>query len=64
MIAEARIAANDSAFTMPAVSGFDGTDTTKKSAEGLRSGGDGLSYVSKTKQSDGLFRELAMHARG
>ena len=33
MTAEARIAAKDSAFTIPRVSAFDGTDTTKKSAE-------------------------------
>src|SRR2546428_572264 len=32
--------------------------------EGLRSSGDGLSYVPKTKQSNGLFCELAMYALG
>jgi len=31
--ADARIAAKDSAFTIPTVSAFDGTETTKKSAE-------------------------------
>src|SRR6266566_4922074 len=33
MTADARIAAKDSAFTIPTVSAFDGTETTKKSAE-------------------------------
>jgi len=32
--------------------------------EGLRSSGNGLSYVPKTKQSNGRFRELAMYALG
>ena len=31
--ADARIAAKDSAFTIPTVSAFDGIETTKKSAE-------------------------------